>query len=106
VAQPPMRGEGAGEPDARVTAAQAVHAQGIAVVARGAVADALIASRRADPETIAAESRMWYVSRAGLPGVTDGAAADGADTTAVDWVRGRCAAWCERGAAVGHADGR
>ena len=50
----------AGEPDGRVAAAHAVHAQGIAVVARGAAADALVASRRADPETIAAERRQWY----------------------------------------------
>ncbi|MGH3278404.1 MAG: FUSC family protein [Trebonia sp.] len=37
----------AGEPDSRLAAAQAVHAQGIAVIARGAAADALIVSRRA-----------------------------------------------------------
>jgi uncharacterized membrane protein YccC len=54
----------AGELDARVAAAHAVHAQAIAVVARGAAADALIASRRADPETIAAERRSWYGSPA------------------------------------------
>ena len=41
----------AGEPDSRLAAAQAVHAQGIAVIARGAAADALIASRRASFET-------------------------------------------------------
>jgi hypothetical protein len=41
----------AGEPDSRLAAAQAVHAQAIAVVARGAAADALIASRRASVET-------------------------------------------------------
>jgi uncharacterized membrane protein YccC len=40
----------AGEPDSRLAAAQAVHAQAIAVVARGAAADALIASRRASFE--------------------------------------------------------
>ena len=51
---------GAGEPDSRTAAAHAVHAQAIAVVARGAAADALIASRRADPETIAAVRRQWY----------------------------------------------
>ena len=62
----------AGEPDARMAAAQAVHAQAIAVVARGAVADALIASRRADPETIAAERRMWYGPHDALPGVAPG----------------------------------
>ena len=63
-----MHGEGVGEPDARMAAAQAVHAQGIAVTARAAVADAMIASRRADPETIAAERRMWYGPHDGLPG--------------------------------------
>jgi uncharacterized membrane protein YccC len=50
----------AGEPDARMAAAHAVHAQDIAVVARGAAADALIASRRADTETIEAVRRQWY----------------------------------------------
>src|SRR6516165_621397 len=50
----------AAEPDSRTAAAHAVHAQAIAVVARGAAADALIASRRADPETIAAVRRQWY----------------------------------------------
>ena len=49
-----------GDPDAaRVAAAQAFHAQAIAVAARTAAADALIATRRADPETIAAERRGW-----------------------------------------------
>jgi uncharacterized membrane protein YccC len=41
-------------------AQQAVHAQAIAVAAGDAVADALIASRRADPETVAAQRRSWY----------------------------------------------
>ncbi|HEV3066671.1 MAG TPA: FUSC family protein [Streptosporangiaceae bacterium] len=71
-----------GEPDARMAAAQAVHAQGIAVTARAAVADAMIASRRADPETIAAERRKWYGPHDGLPGVTAGAASAGAGTVA------------------------
>jgi Fusaric acid resistance protein-like len=62
-----------GEPDARMAAAQAVHAQGIAVTARAAVADAMVASRRADPETIAAERRKWYGPHDGLPEVTGGA---------------------------------
>jgi uncharacterized membrane protein YccC len=44
----------------RVAAEHAVHAQAIAVAARGAVADAMIATRRADPETIAAQRRSWY----------------------------------------------
>jgi uncharacterized membrane protein YccC len=46
--------------DARVAAAHAVHAQSIATVARGAAADALIATRRAAPETVAAVRRNWY----------------------------------------------
>jgi hypothetical protein len=49
-----------GEADARVAAAQAVHAQSIAVVARGAAADALIVSHRASAEAVEAERRNWY----------------------------------------------
>jgi len=41
----------AGEPDSRLAAAQAVHAQSIAIVARNAAAEALIASRRASLQT-------------------------------------------------------
>ena len=43
----------------RMGAAHAVHAQAIAVAARSGAADALIAARRADPATIAAERRHW-----------------------------------------------
>jgi len=64
----------AGEPDARIAAAHAVHAQAIAVVARGAAADALIASRRADPEKIAAMRRTWYGME---PKAAGSAASDG-----------------------------
>jgi uncharacterized membrane protein YccC len=49
-----------GEADARMAAAQAVHAQAIAVVARAAAADALIVGRRASEETIAAARQEWY----------------------------------------------
>jgi Fusaric acid resistance protein-like len=49
-----------GEPDARLAAAQAVHAQGISMVAESAVADALIVSHRASQATIEAERRYWY----------------------------------------------
>jgi uncharacterized membrane protein YccC len=49
-----------GEPDARVAAAQAVHAQSIAVVARSAAADALIVSHQASPDAVEAERRDWY----------------------------------------------
>jgi uncharacterized membrane protein YccC len=41
----------AGEPDARLAATQAVHAQSIAIVAQSAAAEALIASRRASFQT-------------------------------------------------------
>jgi uncharacterized membrane protein YccC len=58
----------AGEPGTRVAAAHAVHAHAIAVAVRSTAADALIASGRADPETIATERRQWY-------GTADGAAA-------------------------------
>jgi hypothetical protein len=51
-----------GEPDARMAAAQAVHAQGISVVAESAAADALIVSHRASAATIAAGRREWYGS--------------------------------------------
>ena len=50
----------AGEPDARIAAAQAVHAQSIAVVARGCAANALIVSHRASAETVETERRDWY----------------------------------------------
>jgi len=50
-----------GDPDTvRSAAARTFHAQTIAVAARTAAADALIATRRASPETIAAERRGWY----------------------------------------------
>jgi hypothetical protein len=55
----------AGAPDGDYNSVQAVaryafHAQAISLVARNIVADALIATRRADPETIAARRRSWY----------------------------------------------
>ncbi len=43
-----------------VVARHAFHAQAIALVVRNIVADALIATRRADPETIAARRLGWY----------------------------------------------
>jgi uncharacterized membrane protein YccC len=46
--------------DAAVIVRHAFHAQTIAVTVRAAVADALIATGRADPETIAARRRQWY----------------------------------------------
>ena len=61
-----------GEPDARVAAANAVHAQAIAVVARGSAADALVASRRADPEKIAAMRHTWYGSEVSAPAAGSG----------------------------------
>jgi len=75
-----------GEPDIRVAAAHAVHAQAIAVAARTAAADALIASGRAGPDTIAAERRQWYgqapVAHAAAPAsvaVTAGTTTAGGD---------------------------
>ncbi len=50
-----------GDPASVAAAAQhAVHAQAIAVATRSAAADALIATRLADPETVAAERSSWY----------------------------------------------
>src|ERR1700722_8000685 len=50
-----------GDPDAVQAAARyAFHAQAIALAVRNIVADTLIATRRADPETVAARRRGWY----------------------------------------------
>ncbi|MGH3393589.1 MAG: FUSC family protein [Streptosporangiaceae bacterium] len=65
-----------GDPDQlRVLAAHAAHAQVIAVAARAAILDALIASGRASPELIAAERRRWLgrqgeAAGGGLPALT------------------------------------
>jgi uncharacterized membrane protein YccC len=48
------------EASVRAAAEHAVHAQAIAVAVRSAVADAMIATRRADSETVAAQRRSWY----------------------------------------------
>jgi fusaric acid resistance family protein len=54
-----------GEPDrVRASVAHAAHAQVIAVAARAAVFDAIIAARRAGPELIAVERRRWSGQRA------------------------------------------
>jgi uncharacterized membrane protein YccC len=50
---------GGDEPAQRMAAAQAVHAQTIAMVARSAAADALIVAGRADPGTVAHARRVW-----------------------------------------------
>lgn len=58
-----------GEPDARLAAAQAVHAQTLSVVAMSIAADALIVAHRASEATVAAERRQWYgTSGSALPG--------------------------------------
>ena len=44
----------------QTVARYAFHAQAISLAVRGLAADALIAARRADPETIAARRRGWY----------------------------------------------
>ena len=46
-----------------VIARRAIHAQTVSIAVRAMVADALIATRRADPETIAARRRGWYGAR-------------------------------------------
>ena len=58
-----VKGEGevGGDYDSvEIIARYAFHAQVIALAVRAVVADALIATRRADPETIAARRRGWY----------------------------------------------
>jgi uncharacterized membrane protein YccC len=64
-----------GEPDARLAAAQAVHAQGLSVVAESAAADALIVSHRASEATVDAARRQWYGQ---WSGVADDAASEAA----------------------------
>jgi uncharacterized membrane protein YccC len=50
-----------GDPaDVRAAAALAAHAQSIALTAQAALADALIAAGKADPELVEAERRRWY----------------------------------------------
>jgi uncharacterized membrane protein YccC len=44
----------------QAAARHAFHAQAISLAVRGLAADALIATRRADPETIASRRRGWY----------------------------------------------
>jgi uncharacterized membrane protein YccC len=46
-----------------VVARRAIHAQTISIAVRAMVGDALIATGRADPETIAARRRGWYGAR-------------------------------------------
>ena len=56
-----QQGEVSGDRETvHAAASYAFHAQTIAVAARTAAADALIATRRADPGTVAAERRGWY----------------------------------------------
>ena len=56
-----MEGEGeVGGGSAEIIARHAFHAQAICLVVRNIVADALIATRRADPETIATRRLGWY----------------------------------------------
>ena len=43
-----------------IVARHAVHAQSISIAVQAVVADALVATRRADPETVAARRRGWY----------------------------------------------
>jgi uncharacterized membrane protein YccC len=56
-----LEGDGeVGGGSVEIVARHAFHAQAIALVVRNIVADALIATRRADPETIAARRLSWY----------------------------------------------
>jgi uncharacterized membrane protein YccC len=55
---------GGGDEPAEVTARRAIHAQTISIAVRAMAGDALIATRRADPETIADRRRGWYGVRA------------------------------------------
>ena len=56
-----MEGEGeVGGGSVEIIARHAFHAQAICLVVRNIVADALIATRRADPETIATRRLGWY----------------------------------------------
>jgi uncharacterized membrane protein YccC len=56
-------GPGGGHDSVEVTAKRAIHAQTISIAVRAMVGDALIATGRADPETIAARRRGWYGAR-------------------------------------------
>src|SRR5438132_1414766 len=56
----PPSAEEVGGDSVEIVARHAFHAQAIALVVRNLVADALIATRRADPETIAARRLGWY----------------------------------------------
>jgi uncharacterized membrane protein YccC len=53
-----------GDDSVEVTARRAIHAQIISFAVRAMVGDALIATGRAGPETIAARRRGWYGARA------------------------------------------
>ncbi len=61
---------GAGEPDSRLAAARAVHAQGLAVVARSAAAEALIAARRVSVES----AFQQLASTSGIAGLSSAVA--------------------------------
>ena len=51
----------------RTLAAYAAHGQAIAVAARAALIDAIIATGRADPGLVAEERRRWYGQQSGTP---------------------------------------
>ena len=55
---------GGGRDSVQVAARRAIHAQVISIAVRAMVGDALISTRRADLETIAARRRGWYGARA------------------------------------------
>ena len=97
----------------RTQAASASHAEAIAVTARALAADALIAARRADPETVAAQRRSWYAGQEDGPPLTGrrfgalaGAAAIAARHASLRsvWFRGSARGAVALAAAVAVAD--
>jgi uncharacterized membrane protein YccC len=108
-----LREQAGDGPDVGVSAAHAVDAQSIAVAARAAAGDALIAARRADPETVAVQRRIWYGQQEDGPPPAEGrlAALAGAAGVAARhaslrsvWFRGSARGAVALAAAVAVAD--
>ncbi len=108
-----LREQAGDGPGVGASAAHAVDAQSIAVAARAAAGDALIAARRADPETVAVQRRIWYGQQEDGPPPTEGrlAALAGAAGVAARhaslrsvWFRGSARGALALAAAVAIAD--
>jgi uncharacterized membrane protein YccC len=108
-----LREQAGDGPDVGASAAHAVDAQSIAVAARAAAGDALIAARRADPETVAVQRRIWYGQQEDGPPPAEGrlAALAGAAGVAARhaslrsvWFRGSARGAVALAAAVAVAD--